>query len=117
MSTYGNWETKSELGEGGQGKVYLARKLDGNSRIKLLREWGKYVKQMTAHIGLPDDQYLASAELMLERLSQLMPNQHGHSTSLGALKVLKTAEESPEYKKAKIRMKNEVVAYRQLNHP
>jgi serine/threonine protein kinase len=115
MEKRGKWESIKELGEGGQGKVYLSRDTTiAGDREQRLAD----IKQSIA--GLAGAQHYETqrktAEALVDAISLLSPNTVDAS-SLGALKVLHKPKQENGYDKALERMRQEVTILKQLQHP
>ena len=115
MENYGKWESVKELGEGGQGKVYLSRdtKKTGDREQRLAD-----IKQSVASLSTAQhyETQRKTAEALVEAISLLSPNTVDPS-SLGALKVLHKPKQENGYDKALERMRQEVAILQQLDHP
>jgi serine/threonine protein kinase len=114
MPRYGRWETVRELGSGGQGEVYLVKdteKTGGTERR--LEEIKTLITKLGAMQTIETQRQMA--DLLVNAISHLTPTQLDPS-ALGALKLLHKPSHQG-YEKAKERMKREVEALSQINHP
>jgi serine/threonine protein kinase len=116
MPKYGRWETRTELGRGGQGVVYVAKDSTvGMSKEKLLERVSTGIRKLNA-MTTPET-HLTVFQSFAEAITELIQDSVNPS-SLGALKVLHTpAEKTKEYEKARERMTNEVSALGKITHP
>lgn len=101
-----NWFGIRELGAGGQGKVFL---------VEDQKHYGPLVDQLVDRIksisGISD---YRSARSFWELIAKAKNDDYSH---MGALKELHANKNSPEYKKALARMKNELQALKEELHP
>jgi serine/threonine protein kinase len=115
MQKYGKWEVIKELGEGGQGRVYLVKDTDKTGDT--LKRLGEIKKGITNLAAAQTHQVnIEMGNLLVEAISHLTP-QTIDSSALGALKLLHKPKVDAGYQKAKERMNEEVKALSQVNHP
>ena len=114
MPRYGRWETVRELGSGGQGEVYLVKDTEktGGTERRL-----EEIKTLITRLGAMQtiETQRQMSDLLVNAISSLTPTQLDPS-ALGALKLLHKPSHQG-YEKAKERMKREVEALSQINHP
>lgn len=114
MANYGKWEIVDELGEGGQGKVYLARDTTSYNRGLLVSELATSLQSLSGGI-VPAEARVNHAEKVAENLIKLM--EADDPTNLGALKVLHQPTEERNASKATERMKREIDTLSSIDHP
>lgn len=113
MQTFDGWEIIKELGEGGQGAVYLVRSETAvKVRASALTRIGMAVQSL-AKGGIQKLVERAPAQLA-EAVTSYMTSDQQH---LGALKRFKIPENEHEAGKAISRLQNEVKALREISHP
>lgn len=115
MQKYGKWEVIKELGEGGQGRVYLVKDTDKTGDT--LNRIGE-IKKGIANLAAAQTHQVSieMGNLLVEAISHLTPETID-SSALGALKLLHKPKEDAGYQKAKERMNEEVKALSQVDHP
>jgi len=115
VNQYGKWELINELGEGGQGRVYLAKdteKTGGTEhRLKEIKDAISSLASAQTH-----ETQMKMGQLVAEALSYVIPKDIDPS-AIGAIKVLHEPPKKQGYEKAKERMKREVDALSRINHP
>jgi serine/threonine protein kinase len=116
METYGNrWEVVKELGEGGQGKVYLVKdSTQGGTRASQIDRRRAAIG--TFSVGGTPENNSKQTDFFIQAITHLarigLP-----SSSFGALKVLHTPRDPVGFEKAKKRMRAEIEALKSINHP
>lgn len=115
MKKYGRWEVIRELGSGGQGDVYLVKdtKKTGDTEGRL--QDIKNAITGLASAQTPENQF-RMGNLLVEAMADLTRKDIDTSV-LGAIKVLHEPRDKKGYEKAKERMKREIEALSQINHP
>lgn len=113
MEKRGKWETIKELGEGGQGRVFLAYDTTQfnplNNASMAARDIGLLAGATTAE---------QRPQILLRVVEALRAADVVRNLAiLGALKILHKPKGDPGYDKAKARMAREVRAYEAANHP
>ncbi len=114
MDKYGKWEVIRDLGEGGQGRVFLVKDTsktgETEQRLSKIRQ-----SIFSMHSIQPlEDAEKATVDLVEAIASSVNPPDH---STLGALKILHKPKEQSGFEKALERMKQEVDALQTLNHP
>jgi len=99
VNQYGKWELINELGEGGQGRVYLAKdteKTGGTEhRLKEIKDAISSLASAQTH-----ETQMKMGQLVAEALSYVIPKDIDPS-AIGAIKVLHEPPKKQGYEKAK----------------
>jgi len=120
MTTYGKWQTVRELGQGGQGRVYLV--FDAKTATIPLFGFQKWNRLLETIGDLAADARRARPD-SLDKETPIPPDFIAPILSLvsqihvGALKVLQSSESARDPKQVKERMRNELEAYQRVDHP
>jgi len=114
MDHFGKWEVTRELGEGGQGKVYLVHDADKHGALQEdLLQLGKWIGILAS--AQPSEAQIQTGERLITLLSHLIAP--AKESELGALKKLHIRPDEPGYAKAKDRLQREVDALSVIEHP
>ena len=109
---YGNWDHVRDLGQGGQGEVFLVR--DQQS----LRELRKALAELQQAIVQVRGDWKQAERFGNAIASYLALTDEGRTLSrLGALKVFKTPDNTAEADRVRSRFEAEVRALREVDHP
>lgn len=113
MDRFGKWEVSRELGEGGQGKVYLVHDADKHGALQ------QDFLQLKKSIGIlasaqPSEAHIQTGQHLIALLSRLIAP--AKESELGALKKLHIRPEERGYAKAKDRLQKEVDALSMIEH-
>jgi serine/threonine protein kinase len=115
MEKYGKWEIIKDLGEGGQGKAYLAKDTAkvGETNQRLME-----IKNTISNLALsqPAEVQRRMAQSLVDAISLLTPTTTDPS-AVAALKILHKPKDQAGYQKAKDRLKQEVETLTEINHP
>ena len=115
MEKYGQWEVMKELGEGGQGKVYLAKDIEKTKGTEQrFAEINRSIGTLTT--AQPTETRRQAAQDLVRAIASLSPTTPDPS-SLGALKILHKPKQENGIEKALERMTQEIDALQTLNHP
>ena len=115
MEKYGRWEVIKELGEGGQGKVYLVKNTENTKESEQrLAELNRSIGALTT--AQPPETRRQAAQGLIDAIASLSPTTIDVS-SLGALKTLHKPLQDAGFEKALERLKQEVDTLQNFNHP
>lgn len=106
---HGPWLVRKSLGKGGQGEVFLVRKLPSEQLTNLQQHFGRLIKR-----GLTEEEWLTGGEFLEHLLEAFEAFSSGE---IGALKVLLTSEEAKNSETARDRAKQEIEVLGQFQHP
>jgi serine/threonine protein kinase len=109
---YGGWDKVSDLGEGGQGKVYLVRSPEGTTR--LIEANSRIQVSIRAANSIHPEPWKPARDLA--RAISDLTKAEDDQTVLGALKAFKKADDPKEQERAQRRFENEVNALSSVKH-
>ena len=114
MEKIGNWEIIKPLGEGGQGKVYLARNCKQLDLSKEVLNIANDIRELSVAVK-EKEKVQKQSESFVRTLRQILGSEN--PLNLGAMKQLHKTEETSENQKAKTRMKKEIETLKSIKHP
>lgn len=113
MQLYGKWKIIRELGEGGQGKVYLAYNTERFDPDQIGDQLARQFRGLSpAYPDLSGREAVSRFARTMLRLGDSEKNEN-----LGALKVLHLTPDNPAHAKQLARLRDEVTTLSAIRHP
>lgn len=113
IPTVGGWEQLEKLGEGGQGVVWKVRKTTELDKDAI----DQYKKFCSAISQLPSTGEAEKKANRMNEIREFIKGMVGETESVGAMKILHSAEEARDATGAAERMGREIRAMAEADHP